>query len=123
MKTIIAASVLALSLAGPSAAQGLLRQHIDNALNRAEAVLGNDNPELEARRLTDLVELRDTEIDRMIQILAQKAEERRQAAAQLLDMGVTPPEPRVLVPAPAGPGEEATERCFTTLAGVPLACW
>lgn len=123
MKTAMMSTLAVLALSAPAGAQGLLRQHIDNALNKAESVLGNDSAEHDARSLSDLIGLRDTEMERMLQILGQKAAEREEAAQALRALGGTPPEPRIIVPDATLQDPETGRKCLTTLSGVPIACW
>ena len=123
----VAAAVALSAPAGTASAEGLIRKHIDNGLNRIESALGDDSAAHDVRSLSDLIALRDAEIDSMLRIMAAKSAERAEAAAALAAMGVSSPDPRVVVAGPdpdAVPGSVATERtCLTLMSGAPIACW
>lgn len=123
----VTAAVALSALAGTASAEGLIRKHIDNGLNRIESALGDDSAAHDVRSLSDLIALRDAEIDSMLRIMAAKSAERAEAAAALAAMGVAAPEPRVVVAGPdpdAVPGDVTpAQTCLTSLAGAPIACW
>lgn len=118
-------TAIALASASPALAQGLIRGHIDNALNSAERMLGNDSAEMDVRSLTDKIALRDEEISKMLAIITQKAREREAYASALANMGVQSPPPLVIAPPepPAGTIAGENQTCLTTLSGAPIFCW
>ena len=123
LKTTALAAVLA-TLPLTVSAQSLIRERIDNTMNNIQSMLGDDSADHEVRRLSDRIQLLDTEQQKMLALIEAKRVEREEAAAALAALGVTPPPPVIMTPVTLPGAEGQPERmCITTPGGTPLHCW